>query len=269
MTAAPPGFNYAKAYGIDSVAGAVIFAILYVPLFLFYIKQSIARPTYVYIVIALFSAVRISAFVLRSFLAGVAKDGQNLNLLITFEILYNVGFFGLLYSAYTLVLDRGLMSDAPLPDGPISRITRRRFLFRIALMAAVAVGITGAVQAATGSTQSTINTGNTLRKVATYIFLGLCILVAFQTILLVRSEAQYGTHKVSNGAFGATHGIHILCLISLLLLARESFFTATSNNTTKQNDENLWYPLAALTEFVAVVMFAAPGLVPSRDELPS
>ncbi|KAF9229007.1 hypothetical protein BS17DRAFT_763634 [Gyrodon lividus] len=269
MTTAPPGFNYAKASGIDSVAGAVIFAILYVPLFLFYIKQAIARPTYVFIVIALFCAVRIAAFVLRAFLAGVAKDGQNLDLLIAFEVIYNVGFFGLLYSAYTLVLDRGLLSDAPLPDGPISRITRRRPLFRIALAGAVAVGITGAIEAATGSTQKTIDLGNTLRKVSIYIFLVLCILVAFQTILLVRSEAQYGTHKVSNGAFGATHGIHILCLISLLLLAREAFFTATSNDLAKQNDENWWYPLAALTEFVAVVMFAAPGLVPSRDELPS
>ena len=155
------------------------------------------------------------------------------------------------------------------------------------MTAAVAVGITGAVQSATGSTQSTIDTGNTLRKVSIYIFLVLSILVAFQTILLVRAAAscQYhlcfvvcmiahylhpdGTHKVSNGGFGATHGIAILCIISLLLLTREAFFTATSNNLIKQNDENWWYPFAALTEFVAVVMFAAPGLVPSRDELPS
>jgi len=269
MSSAPPGYNYAKGFGIESVAGAVIFAIVYVPLVLFYIRQSIARPTYVYIVLSIFCAVRIAAFVLRALLAGVATDGQNINLLLTFEILYNVGFFGLLYSAYTLVMDRGLLSDAPLPDGPISRITRRRQLFRIALMAAVAVGITGAIESATGSTTKTVNLGNTLRKVAVYIFLALSILVAFQTILLVRSESQYGTHKVSNGSFGATHGIHILCLISLLLLAREAFFTATSNNTAKQNDENLWYPLAALTELVAVVLFAAPGLVPSRADLPT
>ncbi|KIJ14082.1 hypothetical protein PAXINDRAFT_100308 [Paxillus involutus ATCC 200175] len=52
MTTAPPGFNYPKAYGIESVAGAVIFATLYVPLILFYIRQSFARPTYVYIVLA-------------------------------------------------------------------------------------------------------------------------------------------------------------------------------------------------------------------------
>ena len=56
MTDAPPGYNFAKAYGIDSVAGAVIFALLYVPFLLFFVRQAISRPTYVYIVIALFCA---------------------------------------------------------------------------------------------------------------------------------------------------------------------------------------------------------------------
>jgi hypothetical protein len=269
MTNAPPGYNFAKAYGIDSVAGAVIFAVLYVPLLLFFIRQAISRPTYVYIVIALFCAIRVGAFALRAVLAHVASVGQDLNALVAFEIIYNTGFFGLLYSAYTLVIDRGRLSDLPLPDDPISRITRRPQIFRIALVAAVAIGITGAIQSATGSTESTVNTGNTLRKVAIYIFLVLCILVAFQTILLVRTIASFGAYKMSNTGFGATHGIHILCVISILLLVREAFFTSTANNPTRQNDENWWYPFAALTEFVAVVMFAAPGLIPSRDELPS
>lgn len=78
-----------------------------------------------------------------------------------------------------------------------------------------------------------------------------------------------GTCKVSNGAFGANYGIHILCVISLLLLTREAFFAATAGNPAKQNDEDWWYPFAVLTEFAAVVMFATPGLVPSRYELPS
>ena len=39
-------------------------------------------------------------------MASVASVGQSLNALVAFEILYNTGFFGLLYSAYTLVIDR-------------------------------------------------------------------------------------------------------------------------------------------------------------------
>ena len=49
--------------------------------------------------------VRIVAFVLRAFLAGSETAGENLSLLITDQILFGVGFFALLYSAYTLVLD--------------------------------------------------------------------------------------------------------------------------------------------------------------------
>lgn len=56
MPNAPPGYNFAQAYGIDSVAGAVIFAILYIPLFLFFIIKAFRRPTYVYVVISLFCA---------------------------------------------------------------------------------------------------------------------------------------------------------------------------------------------------------------------
>ncbi|KAG9315664.1 hypothetical protein JVU11DRAFT_3310 [Chiua virens] len=269
MVNAPPGYNFAEAYGIDSVAGAVIFAILYVPLFFFFMRQAISRPTYVYIVIGFFSAIRITAFVLRAVLADVASAGENLNLLITFEIIYNVGFFGLLYSAYSLVMDWGRLSDLPLPDGPISRLTSRPMLFRIALVGAVTLGITGAVYSALGTTTSSRNTGDALRTAATIVFLVLCILVAFQTVLLVRAMARYGSYKLGDAGFGATYGIYVLCIISLLLLIREAFFVGTSNDLTRQNNENWWYPFAALTEYVAVVMFAAPGLVPSRDKLPS
>lgn len=78
----------------------------------------------------------------------------------------------------------------PLPQDPISRLTRRPHIFRIALVAAVTLGITGAVESATGSSQSTVNTGNILRKASIYIFFILCILVALQTVCLVRAMAS-------------------------------------------------------------------------------
>lgn len=91
----------------------------------------------------------------------------------------------------------------------------------------------------------------------------------YQNLDFVRLHVSAdGTHKVSDGAFGARYGIYVLCLISLLLLTRQAFFVATANNAAKQNDENWWYPLAAVPELVSVVLFAVPGLVPSRAELP-
>lgn len=49
--------------------------------------------------------VRIAAFVLRAILISMDSVGKTLSNLITDEILFGVGFFGLLYSSYTLVLD--------------------------------------------------------------------------------------------------------------------------------------------------------------------
>ena len=45
------------------------------------------------------------AFGIRAALASLDSAGENLNLLIADQVLASVGFFGLLYSAYTLVLD--------------------------------------------------------------------------------------------------------------------------------------------------------------------
>ena len=52
------------------------------------------------------SSVRITAFILRAIPAVSDTAGQNLNLVVASSVIFGVGFFGLLYSAYTLVLDR-------------------------------------------------------------------------------------------------------------------------------------------------------------------
>ncbi len=52
------------------------------------------------------SLVRVAAFTVRAVLAGSKTAGQSLGLVIADEVLSQVGYFSLLYSAYTLVLDR-------------------------------------------------------------------------------------------------------------------------------------------------------------------
>jgi hypothetical protein len=52
------------------------------------------------------SLVRIAAFTIRAVLAGSKTAGDNLGVVVADEILSSVGYFGLLYSSYTLVLDR-------------------------------------------------------------------------------------------------------------------------------------------------------------------
>ncbi|KAF8876265.1 hypothetical protein BD779DRAFT_171071 [Infundibulicybe gibba] len=254
--------NYAKLFGFESVAAAAVFAALYVPLFGWFVRQSFGRPTYVFIVLSLFCAIRIAAFIIRAILAGSDSAGHNLSLLIGDEILFSVGFFGLLYSAYTLVLDRMLLSDSPKPTGVIGRLTANRRLFRVAMLVAVALGIFGVSQSQS-SDPHTMDLGKTFRKASTIIFLILTVLQAYQTLRLAQVEiSSAGAYKHDNESWGMKHGSYILCAISLLLLIREAFATATMSDTAKQNNEHFWYPLIALPEILAVTLYAAPGLVP-------
>jgi len=43
---------------------------------------------------------------MRAVLAGSDSTGTNVNLVIAEMVVYGIGFFGLLYSAYILALDR-------------------------------------------------------------------------------------------------------------------------------------------------------------------
>jgi hypothetical protein len=50
--------------------------------------------------------VRVTAFTIRAVLAGSEAAGETLGLVIADGILSSVGYLSLLYSSYTLVLDR-------------------------------------------------------------------------------------------------------------------------------------------------------------------
>ncbi|KAI6150623.1 hypothetical protein BKA82DRAFT_993072 [Pisolithus tinctorius] len=265
MALAPAGYNYAKGAGIESFPAAVVFAVLYALLLVFFLFKSFTRPTFVFFVLAFFCLLRFIGFIIRALLAQVPADGENINLFIAYEVIYNTGFFGIIYSTYTLILDRVAFAKN-LPRGPIYYLLKRRFLFRLALTAAVSIGITGSIQALLGTQPSTISTGNTLRKVAIYIFLVCAILVFLQAFILARVEFSEGGYSSVTRGPGGKYGVYLLIVVALLLVAREAFFAATINKQTIQ--ESLWYPLAALTELLAVSLFTIPGLVPARSEIP-
>lgn len=263
MSSSAGQFNYAREiFGIHSTAAAAIFAALYALLLPYYIFRAIRNPTYVLIILTLFCAIRVTAFVMRAVLAGSDTAGTNLGLCIGESIVYSVGFFGLLYSVYTLVLDREVLSGRT-SRSPIARITSNRHLIRLALVAAVAIGITG-TNLYSSSKQSNIDLGLTLRRVSAIIFLVVTALLAVHTLFLIRHGAIAPRHGPERGSFGTSHGMHILALIIILLLIREIYLTITVG---KKQSEGVWYPLAALTELIAVFLFATPGLVPDKSDM--
>ncbi|KAJ6583162.1 hypothetical protein DFH09DRAFT_1029581 [Mycena vulgaris] len=250
--------RYTSAFGIHSVTAVAIFAALYFPLGVWFGRQSIKKTTYVYIILALFCAMRITAYTIRAIIATSSDQASDLSLFFFDQVLLGVGFFALLYSAYTLVLDRDQIATGDEPAG--LNLLRSSYLFRIFLVADLALGIVATIDS-TSSDLREISIGRTLRKTGTIIFFVLTIVQAMQNACFFKNK-NYS--KGSTRPFGDRHGQYLLWLISLLMLVREVFLTATLNDSSDQNDERLWYPLVALPEFLAVVCYSILGLVPTR-----
>ncbi|KAJ7092854.1 hypothetical protein B0H15DRAFT_947676 [Mycena belliarum] len=255
--------NYAALSGIDSVSAAVIFAILFLIAGAWFVRQTIKNTTQVHIVLILFCAIRVTAFILRAIMAHSTSQGSNLNLFITDQVLLAVGFFALVYSAYTLVLDRDVLAGGERQGIFSPNLLRNARGFRLILSVGVALGIT-AVTSSTSSDPGDAATGKTLRKAGTAIFLALTVIQLAQSVLFFSNQ---GYSKSSVRSWGDRNGRYLLCVVSLLMLVREVFVTATINDASKQNDERLWYPLVVLPEFLAVLCYSVTGLVPTRAAL--
>ena len=67
------------------------------------------------------------------------------------------------------------------------------------------------------------------------------------------------------GPFGRRHGALFLLAIIALFLVKEIYLVATLSQTS--TNETLFYCLAVLPEFLAVLLFAIPGLVPGKEEV--
>ncbi|KAJ3869916.1 hypothetical protein EV359DRAFT_29024 [Lentinula novae-zelandiae] len=250
--------NYAKLFGFESVAAAGIFAALYAPLTVWFFLLLIRHQSYVVFTLFIFCQIRFVAFIIRAILAGSETAAENLDLFIAGEVLFSVGFFGLLYGAYGLVMDRLAFCSIVPFDNILNRLMRSRIFFHLGLSTGVALGIVGIVETSNNSS-STI--GSVLRKVSVIIFVVLTVLQAYQTVTLVIAERR---GELDSTSMGARHGVLIFMLIAILLLLREIFIVATIGSTAKQNNEHLWYPLVALPELLCIILYAVPGLIPPK-----
>jgi len=265
-TSIPSNFNYAAAIGIYSLPAAIVFTVLYVPFLGFFFLKSFTHPTYVHYVLTFFCIIRVAAFTIRSVLAGSEKAGETLGLVIADQILSSVGYFGLLYSAYTLVLDRTLLSDLRPANHPILKFTQDRRVFRLLLMVGVILGIVAGSETGSSTNPTRIQD---LRIASVVIFLFLTLVQALQTGILATSSVSGQSQYYIRGkdSLGIRYGNFILLIISFLLIIREVFSVATVTNAAKQDNEHLWYPFIALPEILVVMLYVTPGLVPKRDEL--
>ncbi|KIK50247.1 hypothetical protein GYMLUDRAFT_51325 [Collybiopsis luxurians FD-317 M1] len=213
----------------------------------------------------LFCIIRVAAFIMRAVSLNIESAGENLGLFIATEVLLQTGFFGLLYSIYTLVVDRlELCGSSPLPIPIIGRLLelfKKRRLFRIALIIPVALSIASINIISNDPTSSN---GAALRKGAALLFLVLTALQVLQTVVLIRAEREgQDTLRYYSSSFGAKHASLIFGLIAILLLIREVFSVATISNLAQANNEHFWYPLVALPELLCATLYTIPGVIPS------
>lgn len=204
---------------------------------------------------------------------------------IGYGVLSASGFFGLLYSAYTLVLDRYVFSFVFIMAAPVysrlgselllgpnmtrgflTRVLQNRRAVRLVLTLAVALGVTGSNLS---FYESTASSGRACRWASVIIFLVVIAALLIQTLMLAIHDISTQQHPstYSGDSVGEAHGIFFLLPMVLLLLLRQAFYTATLNHSSTSTNEHFFYPLSALPEILAVLLFAVPGLVPPRKSV--
>ncbi|KAG6884676.1 hypothetical protein C0993_009019 [Termitomyces sp. T159_Od127] len=146
----------------------------------------------------------------------------------------------------------------------MSRILRFHALYRLLILGAVVIGSVGLSQVYTSDDSDTIAAGISLHITSSVLFLVIILYLACQTVILSKTGTRSASHSRSQTGFGARYGTQILMGISILLFIRELYDTATAQDRSRANNEHLWYPLLALPEILAVLLFAIPGLIPVR-----
>ncbi|KAI8820282.1 uncharacterized protein EV422DRAFT_85975 [Fimicolochytrium jonesii] len=249
----PGPTSIADAVGIHSVALPIVFLVVYVALFFVFLWKLRRNPVAVFIFMVAFCVFRVAAFAVRAAIAASDSLQNDLNWVLTANIIYTIGFFGLVYSAYSLLVRRAFVVR-DLLRGPFGRLLPRVLIIvRVSLVAAITLGITGAclfALADPGSEKKTL--GDTLRHVSLWIFLVLVALLLVNCLFVLRHD-----HSRS---------MLVLTAIAALLFARE-LYQILAWNKPEATDEIYFFTLSCLTELIAVILFLVPNVVPSKNEV--
>ena len=151
------------------------------------------------------------------------------------------------------------------------------------LAAAVATTIAAAC---TSDGNGTDSTSDKLEIASTILFLALTLLQAFQTVVFAWIElsgvsisllgiiwsnqgmaAARKNPDASDDSFMSNYGVFILLLISMLFLVREGFLLATMTDYDKYLNEHFLYPLVIVPQFLVVILYTIPKLIPAREDI--
>ncbi|KAJ3567188.1 hypothetical protein NP233_g6523 [Leucocoprinus birnbaumii] len=263
MSSNSTSIDYGEAFGIHSVPAAAIFAIIYAPLLVYYIFRLVTKFNYVFIVMTLFCLFRTVGFVIRAVVAGSTSAGSNLSLVIADQVLFGIGFSGLLFATFSLQNDRERVAGLHYKTPPMSILTNGR-IFHLVVAGSVALLVVGTSKL-TSHGPGDQSTGNTLRTAGTWVLFGATLIPGIRAgAFMYLKSTKYQHVGMKMNSFVDQNAAAILCVITALLVERMVYSVITVG---MQASEASYYPLSALPEFLVVCVFATPGLVLSRTEL--
>ncbi|KAJ3033801.1 hypothetical protein HDV00_005814 [Rhizophlyctis rosea] len=247
--------NYAAVFGLSSTVAAIVFAVVYVPLFFLSVFRAVRRFSYLWFLLSVFTAARVVAFALRAYLI---KDGTNFVLYIVYTVFYGIGAIVLLTAIITLLATNARTNANRLPNLWVEKFPRVERLLRLVIVALIAISIWASTM--TGHSDKT----ELQKNVNTGVYAAITAIAAIAVLISLSLIARVRT------------GILFAILIAaLLILVRAAFYLASQfitygipspiptipypynmnpQGTHPTYDERLWYPLAATTELLALLL---------------
>ncbi|KAI8910065.1 hypothetical protein DFJ77DRAFT_471858 [Powellomyces hirtus] len=241
--------NYAAFSGISSQSAAIVFAVLYVPVLFVLWLTTRGRLTYLNCLLTFFSAVRVAAFAMRAVLT-VADNGTSIGLFITYSVLYSTGFVILLTATFLMLSASIVKNGHLLSKSSVAKFPRIERILRMVLIATIALGIWSSSYTGHNDADSR-NRQIALTAATTWILEIMAAIALLLTLTVTRQLFRAGNR---------TARMPLLTLVAALILVRASFFVKCipeKDNPAADlpsRQENLWYPFAAATELMAVVL---------------
>lgn len=249
-----------------NIPAAILFIVLYSPLLSMFIWRRLHYALWTYTISAIYCVARVASFSIRAVLARLPSTADHSGLKIALAVLSSIGFVGLIWASYEMILDRERITGIPLNGFPAIILTKRHFVYFVMTVASI-IDIAGSIQWLSAKDSDGRKTARDLRNASVYIFFGISVLLALQMLLVAYREL------ITPSPTGLRYIAPLLAAHMMCLMTRECFQTATSNYSSDQIKEALWYPLVAVPELLAVSILAIPGIVPedtlrSTEEVP-
>ncbi|CAG8589810.1 7931_t:CDS:1 [Ambispora leptoticha] len=253
-------------FALPTLAPSIVFAILFVISSISLGWRTLEHCRYSYFLFFVFSFLRVAAFIARALWS---QDYTSQSKAIAAGVITSGGYFLVvqpLYAVFTEWVDRivGLENVSNLEK----RIIR---LIKALIPLCSILGVIGSIKQFSASSQEEADTGTNLRKASTLGFLGLLIILLFNTLIYAQS---YSNSIESRGAKRATKkSILVLVIGCLMLISGMIYRTLIVFEPTSDANKKEWYVyvFAFAPEWILMILVSVINLedILEKDNLNS